>query len=78
MGINEHIYTVKDYMNFDSSFSYKQCGIDPVLEEEVKRQHDKRTGLKKIIFSIITGSKKLLAAYIIYRFSSPVIFTFTK
>ena len=78
MGINEHIYTIKDYLGFAPAFADKKYEVDPILVEDVEKYQSKRSGLKKIFFDLIIGNRSLLQAYIIRRFGSPIIFTFTK
>jgi SAM-dependent methyltransferase len=77
LGINEHIYTIKDYVSFGSIFSDTSFYIDEELVDEYDRQQKKRSGLKKILCAVIKSNEFLFKNYMIWRFS-PIIFVFKK
>jgi len=77
MGINEHIYTVSEYKSYGELFSKKDMYLDEELVAEFDRQQDHRTGIKKLVFSIVRKHGGLFHSYMVWRFS-PVVFVFTK
>ena len=78
MGINEHIYTRRDYLGFGYMFKKRTYTFDPVLVSEFHKNQANRKGLKKLLFSIIGSSTVLTHIYLIKKFTSCILFEFTK
>jgi SAM-dependent methyltransferase len=78
MGINEHIYTVSEYLSFGRMFSKRNLFIDEELVEEYDLQQKKRLGLKKSHGAIPRASQFLFRNFMIWRFGSPIVFVFEK
>lgn len=78
LGINENIYTVADYYNFGRNFSDKSFYLDEELVKEFNSQQKKRRGLKKKAGYFMIKYPNFFIAYMIWRFTSPLVFIFTK
>ena len=77
LGINEHIYTTNEYLGFGEKFSETTFYIDPVLISEFDTHQAKRSGIKKILGSLLRSNYFLFTQFMIWRFSS-VVFVFKK
>lgn len=78
MGVNEHIYTIPEYLSFGKDFSKKGFYIDEELIAEYDRQHKKRGGIGKIAGALIRRFPFLFKNYLIWRFAGPLIFVYKK
>lgn len=78
LGINENIYTIKDYFSFGRDFLNKKFYLDEELVGEFDKQQQNRRGLKKVFGYILRNNILLFNAYMIFYFKSPLIFVFTK
>ena len=78
MGINENIYTMKEYKSFGSNFDHIEHYLDEVLVAEFDQQQSARSGLKKIAGLLLRKFIPIFEMYMIWRFTSPVVFVFTK
>lgn len=77
LGINEHIYTIRDYLSFGELFGRRSYHLDRVLVEEYDRQQSKRKRVKRFFGVVVRRSKFLFLYFMIWRFS-PIIFVFEK
>jgi len=77
LGVNEHLYTVSEYMSFGRIFSHQEKYLDEVLINEFDIHQTKRKGIKKILGSFIRNMPKVFNLFMVWRFS-PIIFVFEK
>jgi len=77
MGINEHIYTLNEYLYFGNKFKNKSFFVDKELINEYDKQQSKRIGIKKFLGKLVRKNCFLFKNFMIWRFS-PIIFVFKK
>ncbi|CAN5164772.1 hypothetical protein BH11PAT1_BH11PAT1_1510 [soil metagenome] len=77
LGINEHMYSINEYISFGSLFLDTSYYLDEELINEFDRHQKHRKGLKKVVGYVIRNNSFLFKNYIIWRFGT-VIFIFRK
>lgn len=78
LGINENIYTLHEYLSFGKEFDHVGYYLDTELVAEYDRQQQNRKTFKKLIGLCVRKFPLFFKALMIWRFTSPMIFVFTK